>query len=228
MLSKKFTYVMPDIYGGITSNQNRQATATYNGPEQFYVKITENGYIESLDSLPATDDLNAEFIQNWADTATPVLVDAEKEPVLAYLVASFPEPEDDNDVEDDIDDDQPGIEYFLEGETEAFFEHDENLLPDEIFDVDSISYDAQSQSFRIPFLDLSKSDDADYETKRLSEHEYIQEFRANNKLTREQNQILNEYLQEVDDVPNKYKDYPSYMWPIPDEPDFVEGNDDEE
>lgn len=219
---------MPDIYGGITSNQNKQGTATYNGPEQFYVKITERGYIESPDSLPATDDLNAEFIQNWADTAMPVLVDAEKEPVLAYLVASFPEPEDDNDVEDDTDDDQPGIEYFLEGETEAFFEHDENLLPDEIFDIDDISYDAQSQSFRIPFLDLSKSDDADYETKRLSEHEYIQEFRANNKLTREQNQILNEYLKEVDDVPNKYKDYPSYMWPIPDEPDFVEGNDDEE
>lgn len=83
MLTKKFTYSLPDeLYFPEISGKNTREF-TYEGPEKFTVRLTEDGYVKAINPTPIENE-NPNLLKE---------VDANISPEVAYLIYCTANPE---------------------------------------------------------------------------------------------------------------------------------------
>lgn len=224
IIEKEITYTIPDIFGGTTTDEQKTQTSSYKGADEFYILIDDNNKVVGENGiLPAED---SEILDSWKDDCTPIKVNAEQEPVLALLFANLLDNEEEDDGIEEEESDQPEEKfYYVNGSDEAFFSHAIPIDIVHVFDKDNIFY--EDEKFIIPFMDLSQDDEMSFEVRKQDDLEFLEEYIQNNDLTQEQKQLIDEYKKDLDKVPEIYKDWPEYLWPMPPLP-FEDEDDNEE
>lgn len=84
MLTKKFTYPLPDENFFPEVSGKRIGEFTYEGPEKFTVRLTEDGFVKTIDPS-LTENENPNLLKE---------VDAHSQPEVAYLLYCVSEPQD--------------------------------------------------------------------------------------------------------------------------------------
>lgn len=237
MIEYDFTYSVPDMFGTTATDNNFTAVETYIGPELFYVTLDENNKVYTPDDILIKDDLlSDEHINNWRDSKPFKLVDAKKETLVAYLLAQYTPPSEEE--EEDILPEQK--HFYLDDEPEPFFSHSLPIMIEEIYDANNIIYDEENDKFIVPIIDHSDLDGNDFFAARDENIADAKSLIQSGELSQDEIAALEKYINDYAGIEIKYADYPQHMWPRPDyplvaepepgdedHPDYVSETDDE-
>lgn len=133
---KTFTYDLPDAYLYLTNDLKKTGTWTYKGPDKMWIFI-DNETKKVISRFHYTE------LDNGADVPTPVgqtkvLVDANKEPLLASIIHN----------EYDYSTLPQMTEVLPDGNT---YGHPDPQSPDHTYELTEIQYNTETQQFVKPF-----------------------------------------------------------------------------
>ena len=142
-----FEYDVPDKFCHQTNDLGKKGTFTYEGPEKFYcfvdnkTKLVQVGMdAEAYDEDKADEQLEWVNLKAGSDL-TAVLVEAEKEPLLATLIW----------MDHDFEENYPCKTWKLEGDDTVHYWKSEPLIPNEAYAQDEIQYDFDKKEWVKPF-----------------------------------------------------------------------------
>lgn len=107
------------------------------------------------------------------------------------------------------------IHVYLEGESEPFFSYLDPLPVECIYDKNNMTYDHLTKQGVVTMIDYSQLPD-EWEACKQQCMTEIEELKTNGELTQDQIDQIPAYIQEWNEIPAKYSDYPKYIWPTPD------------
>lgn len=218
MIEKEFTYLIPDLYGTTKTDLNLTGTMTYKGPEYFYIAVDENNKIcRKYDILILDEFTDDELINNWFDNERPILIDAKKHTLVAYLLAHDIFTDENKNDEDELFNEK---HFYLEEETEPFFSHIDPIPLRDIYSDLEIYYNDETETFDIPMIDHSKiyDDEVDWFEAKKQNIQNAKDLIENGNQSVEEITALKKYITDYENIDVKYASWPQHMWPTPDFP----------
>jgi hypothetical protein len=217
MITKTFEYNVPDYYGCTTDKLNLTQQGTYEGPKKMYVKLGPDNSVNTQEPpLIIIAESDEEILESWCDDCEVAVVDAEKHTLIAaMLIERFFSATEDEDEDSDAEQEY----HFLPGENKAFFSHNKVLELADMFNISEIYYNKVLDRFDIPYLDLCRplEDDAERRARKIQE---ALDFKSQHDFDDSVNKKIDRYIEIMQEIPTKFKDYPQCWWPEPCNPDF--------
>lgn len=215
IITQNFTYDLPDVYLGNTTNDGLTGTIEYHGPDSMWVFVNAStGKLNwAMHCIIDHDDTTQNLAQTHAgEDHRAVLVSFAQNPLICWAMwGEYPE------------DTASEREYTLDGEDEAYFTHFDPIPPHEIYNYDEFTYLFDNAAWKTPYP---------MRTPQISEEQF--ESRLDDMLVDIQENIdaedVNEdftaqmvtFKAEVEAMRTKFAatDVPWYMWPMPDAPEI--------
>ena len=214
LVTKTFTYDLPDEYLSQTNNLGLTGEWTYEGPDKIYVMVDKktNKINTLLGWLPYNDDSSREENDSFMDQFSGLdndygLIDVEEDPLLlAAVVGGSIGPEADK---------LPQKTYTLEGETEPFYSRPNPTLPDHTIEVGDVELDPTTKTWKKPYPwkkpHITKDD-------LLNALDVIikQEKKVDTEgFTSTQKTKWAAYLDALENVPTRFASYLDSPWMVP-------------
>lgn len=208
IITKTFTYDIPDDYLGQTNTENKTSSWTYEGPDQLYVfAYADNNVVdlspsytiaEDGDEVPVPQGMYRVKVDTSKDNHMPLASIIWQD--LDFANLTFNE------------------ETLPDG---SVFRHLDPLPPHEVYDDDNITYDSATDTFTYPWMQphvdwdeirsarlglLTQSDEAMKDQEDFTEDE-LTEIKA--------------YRQKLRDLPNTFDGYPAWKVSFPQTPECM-------
>lgn len=202
LIEKKFTYDIADAYLYQTNDLKKTAEWTYTGPRYLWIFVdNETNKISSRFHYTERD--------NGHDVPTPigmtkVMVDADKDPILASLIHN-----------EYVYGDLPHtVEELPEGHT---YGHPDPIPPDHTYELTSIVYDPATGEFNSPYP--WKEPHITWEDIINTRNTMLQGTDARiTQATEEQKPVWEAYRQKLRDLPKTFAGIDPWKVPFPEEP----------
>lgn len=208
IITKTFSYPVPDDYLHLTSAENKTGSYTYTGPDKLWVYVdNDTGKLHSGICYTESDD--GEDVPTPAGQ-TKVLLTAENDPEMLSMVWLG-----DNDYSalPTISEDLPDGSAYVRADPTP---------PDHTYELMECVYDLENQTWVKPFP--WKQPYMDWDTIKAARVNLLAEsdkIIATKILTEEQSTALEEYRQKLRDLPTTFAGIDPWKVPFPQLPDGV-------
>lgn len=215
IITQNFTYDLPDVYLGNTTNDGLTGTVEYHGPDTMWVFVNAStGKLNwGMHCIIDHDDTTQDLAQIHAgEDHRAVLVTFAQNPLICWAMwGEYPE------------DTASVKEYILDGETEAYFTHFDPIPPHEVYNYDEFTYLFDNAAWKTPYP-MRTPQRTQEEIEALLDEMIvdIQEKIDADDVGADDTTAMETYKSDVEAVRTKYAatDVPWYMWPIPQGPEI--------
>lgn len=184
MLTKKFTYPLPDeIFFPEVSGKN-VGEFTYKGPDKFTVRLNEDGYVRAIDPTPIEGE-NPNLLKE---------VDANLTPEVAYLIYCI----DDSHV------------HIIEDEVMENGDIYKKITNPSLHEVYDVFYNFSKECWELSLIVKELFNPARSVANRNKE--YIQSFSNKYSFPDEIESRISSYISELDDFISNLKDIPTWKY----------------
>lgn len=219
-ITKTFSYDIPDEYLAQTAKLKKKATATYNGPDKMFVFVSkEDGLLHTSQSFVPTSGKPSEKesvdIRAGIDQVAVLLNPAENE--LDALIASFY-----IGIDTTPESGYPQKEYALEDGV-VYYTRPDPTSPDHTYEVSQIKYDLENENWitpfpwKLPHINMEQHMSARDGILSATEFDLAEN---GNLYTEKMKDVLLQYIDELKNCYEKFKDIPAHMIPFPTDPKF--------
>ncbi len=206
IITKTFSYPLPDDYLYLTNSQNKTGSYTYTGPDKVWVFI--NNETKKLDSgLHYTERDDGEDIPTPAGY-TKVCVDANTDPEILSILWQG---------DNDYSRLPTKVENLPDGST---YTRPDPTPPDHTFELMDCEYDLEAKAWKKPLP--WKKPHMDWDGIRKGREGLLREsdlILSTKVLTDEQKAQLEEYRQKLRDIPSLFEGIDPWKVPFPDMPE---------
>lgn len=214
IITKTFTYNLPNIYGSQDDSEGKTGTLEYEGPEWFFVFVNEKTGILRRDMDTVATDLSNEIeeeaIAKCEEGTVQVLVNANDEPEVAYIMFGL-EPKDSEISEERV--------FLNEGDLEPLFVNSSPLPPKDAYEVENFRWVFGSRSFAKPLpYNITKTEKENWLGQIELAKEEAQEDIDSGELTAEELTLYNEYMDKLNSWEETTSSYPFHLVPMPRHP----------
>jgi hypothetical protein len=213
IISKSFTYDVPDLYLTTDTTEGKTGTVTYNGPDEMWVFVNkQTGKLNwAMHCIPNSDISMQELAEIHAgQDHKAILVNFTQNPLICW--AMFGEYDEEN---------ASVTELTLDGETEPYFTQFDPVPPNDIYDFASFVYLFNNNAWQTPFPMLTPQRTEEAFLENLNEIvEDIDEIIADDEHPNSYNEALEAYKAEIQNLPTRFAGVPFYMWKMPESPEI--------
>jgi hypothetical protein len=218
IITKEFTYSVPDVYLSTETSENKTGTVTYNGPDEMYVFVNaKTGKLNwGMHCLINHDDT----IQDLATTHAgqdhrAILVTFDQNPLICWAMWG------------EYDEENASVtQYILDGETEPHFEHFDPIPPHEVYNYDEFVFLFDESRWKTPYPMRTPQRTQEEWNELFAEMlEDVQEKIDADDVNDEYTALMIAHKAELEALPTKYADVPWYMWAIPASPEIKRDGD---
>lgn len=213
IITQNFTYDLPDVYLGNTTNDGLTGTVEYHGPDSMWVFVNAStGKLNwGMHCIIDHDETTQDLAQTHAgEDHRAVLVTFAQNPLICWAMwGEYPE------------DTASVKEYTLDGETDAYFTHFDPIPPHEIYNYDEFTYLFDNAAWKTPHPMRTPQRTQEEMEALLDELlEDIQEKIDADDVDTDDTTAMETFKADVEAVRTKYAatDVPWYMWPMPEAP----------
>lgn len=217
IITQNFTYDLPDVYLGSTTEDGLTGTVSYHGPDTMWVFVdAKTGKLNWGMHCIIDHDDDAQEIANLhaGEDHRAILVSFTQNPLICW--AMFGEYDEETASEKT---------YTLDGETEPYFTHFDPIPPHEVYDYDSFTYLIDQGQWKTPYPMRKPQRTQEEFTDLLAELiADIERDIAAEEVDAENTALMEAYKTKVEALSTTYSDVPWYMWPIPPAPELGDPN----
>ena len=220
IITENFTYDLPDVYLGTTTNDGLTGTVEYHGPDTMWVFVdAKTGKLNwGMHCIIDHDDTTQDLAQVHAgEDHRPVLITFAQNPLICWAMWG------------EYDEENANVkEYTLDGETDAYFTHFDPIPPHEVYNYEEFTYLFDNSAWKTPYpMRTPQITQEDMEARLDELLDDIQEHIDADDVNAEYTEQMTTYKAEVEAMRTKFAatDVPWYMWPMPEAPVIARDDD---
>jgi hypothetical protein len=214
IITQNFTYDLPDIYLGTTTDDGLTGTVSYHGPDSMWVFVNAAtgklnwGMHCIIDHDDTTQDL---AITHAGEDHRPILINFTQSPLICW--AMWGEYDEENASEKT---------YTLDGASEPYYTHYDPIPPHEVYNYDEFTYLFDSASWKTPFpMRTPQNTEEQWDELFAEQIADVQEHIDASDVNAEYTAQLVTFKAELEALATTYADVPWYMWPMPEAPAVI-------
>lgn len=213
IITKDFTYAVPNEYLSTDTSEGKTGTVSYHGPDEIYVFVDKKtGKLDwSMHCLINHDETIYELAQIHAgQDRKAILVTFDQNPLICW--AMFGEYDEENASE---------TSYTLEGETKPYFSHFDPIPPHEVYDYPEFTFLFDNAAWKTPYPMKTPAMTREQWDEVLADMiTDAQECIDATDVDDEDTAAMVAYKEELEALPTKFADVPWYMWGVPPGPEI--------
>lgn len=214
IITKEFTYDVPNVYLSTDTSEGKTGTVSYHGPDEIYVFVDKKtGKLNwSMHCLINHDETIYDLAQIHAgEDHRPILVTFDQNPLICWAMWGVYDEENASETT-----------YTLEGETEPYFSHFDPIPPHEVYDYPEFTFLFDNAAWKTPYPMRSPQRTQDEWTEIFNG--MIADAQAcidAEDVNDDDTAAMIAYKEELEALPTRFADVPWYMWKVPAGPDIT-------
>lgn len=211
IITQNFTYDLPDVYLGSTTEDGLTGTVSYNGPDAMWVFVNANtGKLNWAMHciIDHDDDAQGHATIHAGEDHRAILITFAQNPLICW--AMWGEYDEENASEKT---------YTLDGASEPYFTHYDPIPPHEVYNYDEFTYLFDSSAWRTPYpMRSPQRTEAEFTALLAELVADIERDIAADYVNASDTALMETYKADVEALSTTYADIPWYMWPMPEAP----------
>lgn len=211
IITQNFTYDLPDVYLGTTTNDGLTGTVEYHGPDSMWVFVNAaTGKLNwGMHCIIDHDDTTQDLAQVHAgEDHRAVLVTFDQNPLICWAMWG------------EYDEENASVkEYKLDGAAEAYFTHFDPIPPHEVYNYDEFTYLFDNAAWKTPYpMRQPQRTEEEWDVLFAEYIEDVQEKIDADDINADYTAAMVDFKAELEALATTYADVPWYMWPMPEAP----------